>query len=202
MIVSFIGGAIACVALARLAKFEFGREAAAIPSRGRLRRRPTAVFMSAPYTEAPFLMFALPAWLAGSQGQVAWACILAACACLFRISALFLVAALGVQFLVHADWRRIRDLVAEAVRCSCCRWSRSVPTSPSCTTRPATGSGGSTPRRRSGTGEFTWPWDALVDHLAGGQRRDQPRPGTRRSGARGVRLDVPRRRLVGDGHRA
>lgn len=107
MILSFVGGAIACIALCRLAKFEFG-EPAAIPAVVAFVAVPTAVFMSAPYTEAPFLMFALPAWLLARKDKWAWACILATCAAAFRISALFLVAAMGLQFLVSRDWHRIR----------------------------------------------------------------------------------------------
>ena len=104
LIVSFVGGAVAVVALARLAELEYGRAAASKTAVVWL-AAPVAFFLAAPYTEAPFLALAIPAWLAARRDRWAWACGLTAGACLFRVSAIFLLAALGIQFLVSRDWR-------------------------------------------------------------------------------------------------
>ena len=109
LIVSAIATAVAVVALARLAELEYGRAAARLSAVVWL-AAPVAFFLTAPYTEAPFLAFAIPAWLAARKDRWLVACLLAAGACLFRVSALFLVAALGVQFLTTRDWRRPREI--------------------------------------------------------------------------------------------
>jgi hypothetical protein len=109
LIVSAIATAVAVVALARLAELEYGRAAARLSVVVWL-AAPVAFFLTAPYTEAPFLAFAIPAWLAARKDRWLVACLLAAGACLFRVSALFLVAALGVQFLTTRDWRRPREI--------------------------------------------------------------------------------------------
>src|SRR5690606_8696327 len=59
---------------------------------------PPAVFLAAPYTEALFLGFAVPAWLAARKGDWRTAGILAALACPVRVSGVFLLIALAVQF--------------------------------------------------------------------------------------------------------
>ncbi|MFJ4874988.1 hypothetical protein ACIP93_07215 [Streptomyces sp. NPDC088745] len=65
---------------------------------------PCAVFLAAGYTEALFLAFALPAWLAAQKQRWLLAGVLTALATTVRISGLFLAAAIGVHFLITA-WR-------------------------------------------------------------------------------------------------
>jgi hypothetical protein len=60
---------------------------------------PYSIFMSAVYSEAPFLALSLGAWLAGHRGRWWWAGGLAALATAVRVNGLFLAAALLVMFL-------------------------------------------------------------------------------------------------------
>lgn len=103
LLVSFVAGAVAVVALGRLAAHEYGR-AAALPTVGLFLAAPVAFFLAAPYSEAPFLAFAVPAWLAARREHWLAACLLSAGACLFRVSALFLLIALVVLFLTTRDY--------------------------------------------------------------------------------------------------
>jgi hypothetical protein len=105
--VSLVAGAVAAVALARLAE-------RAVPGAGRWAvagwlLAPTAVFLAAPYTEALFLAFALPAWLAALDRRWMAAGLLATAAMTVRVSALFLVAALVVHWATTRP-RRWQDL--------------------------------------------------------------------------------------------
>ncbi|MFI0979838.1 hypothetical protein ACH4SP_22905 [Streptomyces sp. NPDC021093] len=65
---------------------------------------PCAVFLAAGYTEALFLAFALPAWLAAQRHQWLLAGVLTALATTVRISGFFVAAAIGVHFLITA-WK-------------------------------------------------------------------------------------------------
>ncbi|WP_327290251.1 hypothetical protein [Streptomyces sp. NBC_01198] len=124
--ISFVAGAVAVLALARIARLEAvtagrpgagsgddaGRLEAVTPGRpgagsgddaGRhavfyLLLSPCAVFLAAGYTEALFLAVALPCWLAARQGRWAAAGLLGCAACAVRVSGLFLAAALVVRF--------------------------------------------------------------------------------------------------------
>ena len=94
--VSLVASAVAAVALARLAE-------RALPGSGGWTVlvwfvAPTSVFLAAPYTEALFLALALPAWLAAQDRRWAVAALLVSAAMTVRVSALFLVAALVVQW--------------------------------------------------------------------------------------------------------
>ncbi len=114
-------GAVAAIALARLARLEPGADAdPALGSRAALlwMLAPVAVFVAVPYSEAPFLGLAFPAWLAARHRRWWLACLLAAGASCFRISGLYLAVALAVQFLVtqlgdrgsaraRRDWRLV-----------------------------------------------------------------------------------------------
>ncbi|WP_336209292.1 mannosyltransferase family protein [Nonomuraea sp. LPB2021202275-12-8] len=95
LIVSLVAGAVAMVALARLAELEGARGWAAVLA---LVLFPTAVFLAAGYSEALFLAFAIPAWLAARQRRWPAAAVLAAGASCVRITGLFLAAALIVEF--------------------------------------------------------------------------------------------------------
>lgn len=98
-------GGAAAWALARLALLEPGADVARDPGLGvraalLWTAAPLAVFVAVPYSEAPFLGLAFPAWLAARRHRWGIACLLAAGASLFRISGVYLALALLVQFLV------------------------------------------------------------------------------------------------------
>ncbi|GIH60870.1 hypothetical protein [Microbispora siamensis] len=99
LIISFVAGAVAVVALARLADFE-GPAGAGRWAVLALLLCPPAVFLFAGYSEALFLAFALPAWLAARRRAWPLACALAAGASCVRITGLFLAVALIVEFVV------------------------------------------------------------------------------------------------------
>ncbi|BBA96515.1 hypothetical protein RVR_1851 [Actinacidiphila reveromycinica] len=106
--VSCAAGAVAVVALGRIAGLD--RPGAAAPRRtaALFLVSPCAVFLAAGYTESLFLALALPAWLAARRAAWGRAAVLACLACAVRVSGLFLVAAIAVQLL--STVRRPRDL--------------------------------------------------------------------------------------------
>lgn len=111
LLISLVAGAVACVALARLADLDAGGS-------GRLAvcalvLSPYAVFLAAGYSEALFLAFALPCWLAARHGRWPVAALLGSLAAAVRITGIFLGAALLVQWLVDTRGRgRARDGLA------------------------------------------------------------------------------------------
>ncbi|HET6858493.1 MAG TPA: mannosyltransferase family protein [Streptomyces sp.] len=109
LLISFAAGAVAVVALARIARLHLPEKAAGQRAVLFLLLSPFAVFLSAGYTEALFLAFALPAWLAAQRRNWPLAATLATLATTVRISGLFLAAALAVHFVATAatrhDWR-------------------------------------------------------------------------------------------------
>jgi hypothetical protein len=119
LVVSFLAGAVAVVALGRLAALEApaGVDPEALASRTVLLflLAPSAIFLAACYTEALFLGFAIPAWLAARRGRWVLACTLAAGASAVRVTGLFLACALVVHFLTSEDGRRWRQLPALAL---------------------------------------------------------------------------------------
>ncbi|GGV39622.1 mannosyltransferase family protein [Streptomyces spectabilis] len=119
LLVSFVAGAVAVLALARIA-----RDHVPHPDAGRravlfFLLSPCAVFLAAGYTEALFLAFALPAWLAARRRAWPLAATLAALATTVRVSGLFLAAALAVHFLTtvraHRDGRALPWLLLPAL---------------------------------------------------------------------------------------
>lgn len=134
LLISFVSGAVAVLALARIARLGLAGESTARASERRsglvpgaragsaartsessasgveqrsalfLLLSPCAVFLAAGYSEALFLAFALPAWLAAQKHQWMLAGILTALATTVRISGLFVAAAIGVHFLITA-WK-------------------------------------------------------------------------------------------------
>ena len=107
LVVSLVASAVAAVALARLAE-------RLVPDTGMWTvlvwlLAPTSVFLAAPYTEALFLALALPAFLAAQDRRWWLAAVLTAAAATVRVSALFLLAALLVQWWVDGR-RRLRDV--------------------------------------------------------------------------------------------
>ncbi|HET9170433.1 MAG TPA: mannosyltransferase family protein, partial [Actinospica sp.] len=116
LLISLVAGGVAVVALARLTEFEYARrhpEGTEEQSRRAARTAalllvcaPAAVFLAVGYTEALFLAFAVPAWLAARRGQWVRAGVLLAFACTIRINGLFVLAGLGVMFLTSRPTRR------------------------------------------------------------------------------------------------
>lgn len=110
LLISLVAGAVAVVALARVAALDapaLGVDADRLGERAALLLvlAPSAVFLAAPYSEALFLGFALPAWLAARRGRWALAGLLAAGAASVRVTGLFLAVALVVEFAVSARRR-------------------------------------------------------------------------------------------------
>ncbi|MFF4603662.1 mannosyltransferase family protein [Streptomyces sp. NPDC001339] len=106
LLISLAAGAVAVVALARITRLH-------LPDTGAGRRAvlfflvsPCAIFLAVGYTEALFLAFALPAWLAARRHHWPLATALAALSTAVRVSGLFLAAALALQFLLSARTRR------------------------------------------------------------------------------------------------
>ena len=98
LVVSFLAGGVATVALARLASID-GDALAAQRAVLFLVLFPYAAFLFAGYSEALFLAFAVPAWLAARQDRWWLAGLLGAGAATTRITAVALGAALAVQWL-------------------------------------------------------------------------------------------------------
>jgi Mannosyltransferase (PIG-V) len=165
LLVSLIAGGVAALALGRLADLEGG------PGTGRLAVvawvfAPAAVFLAAPYTESLFLGLAIPAWLAARRGRWAHAGILAAVACTVRVSGVFLVAALAVEWLTaryggragrsptsgwsEAGWLLLPALPLAAWM-SYLRW------------RTGDWLAWLNAQAQEWNREFTWPWDAWVN---------------------------------------
>ncbi|GAB2960524.1 mannosyltransferase family protein [Nonomuraea fastidiosa] len=100
LLVSLVSGAVAMVALARLAEVEGAPGWMAVLG---LLAFPMAVFLAAGYSESLFLAFAIPAWLAARQGRWPAAALLAAGASCVRITGLFLAVALVVEYVVRRE---------------------------------------------------------------------------------------------------
>lgn len=100
VILSTIGAALAAWALFRL-------EGAVAASLWLV--APMAVFTLVPYTEAPFAAAAFWAWERARVGRWTHAAVLAAIACTFRVSGVFLIVALGVLALTQKgrSWPRL-----------------------------------------------------------------------------------------------
>lgn len=119
LLISFVSGAVAVVAVARIARSyrpgtSIDRDAVLF-----FLLSPCAIFLAVGYSEALFLAFALPAWLAARRHSWALAAILCAFATSVRITGLFLAAAIAVHFLVsiraHRQWRAVPWLAAPAL---------------------------------------------------------------------------------------
>ncbi|WP_028419563.1 MULTISPECIES: mannosyltransferase family protein [unclassified Streptomyces] len=102
LLISLAAGAVAVLALSRVARSYVPEDAAGHRTVLFFLLSPCTVFLAAGYTEALFLAFALPAWLAARRHQWAWACALTALATTVRVSGLFLAAAVAVLFVVTA----------------------------------------------------------------------------------------------------
>ena len=110
--VSAVAGAVAMVALGRLAAREVAapespeaRQAAANATLF-FALAPAAVFLAAGYSESLFAAFAFSAWAAARRDRWALAVVLAAGASTVRVNGLFLAAAIVVEFLLAGPTRR------------------------------------------------------------------------------------------------
>jgi hypothetical protein len=136
LLISLAAGAVACIALARLAKFEWrarrpGGEYGDHGEEGKPARdgsgrvavtavlllvcAPDAVFLAAGYTESLFLALGIPAWLAARRRRWILACVLTGLAGLVRIDGAFEAAGIGIMFLLSnpkaRDWARLPAFV-------------------------------------------------------------------------------------------
>jgi hypothetical protein len=114
LVVSLVAGAFAVVALRRLGDLD-GPRGAGLAATLAVVLAPSAVFLAAGYSEALFLAFAVPAWLAARRGRWWVAGLLGAGASCVRVSGLFLAVALGVLFLTDPSVRRWRAAPALAL---------------------------------------------------------------------------------------
>lgn len=156
LLVSFVAGGVAAVALGRLGELDGGREV------GRLAVLawvcgPAAIFLAAPYTEALFLACALPAWLAARRGNWLAAGILTALACGVRVSGIFLAVAIGVHWLVtrrtERSWSGFGWLFLPVI--PLIAWMAYL--------KQLTGNwlAWLDAQAQEWNRDFTWPWDAL-----------------------------------------
>ena len=116
LLLSFVAGGVAVLALGRLTEFEYDRRHPdADPETSRRAARiavlllvcaPAAIFLAVGYTESLFLAFAVPAWLAARRRQWVLSGILLAFACTIRINGLFELAGVAVMFLASRPSRR------------------------------------------------------------------------------------------------
>ncbi|NYS19128.1 hypothetical protein HFP43_15315 [Streptomyces sp. SJ1-7] len=102
LLISLIAGAVAVLALSRLARSYVPEDADGLRTTLFFLLSPCAVFLAAGYTEALFLALALPAWLAAQRHHWATAAALTALATTVRVSGLFLAAAVAVLFVLSA----------------------------------------------------------------------------------------------------
>jgi Mannosyltransferase (PIG-V) len=109
LLVSFIAGAVAAVALGRIADRDFGRGLAG-PAVLYLVVSPAAIFLAVGYAESLFLALALCAWLAARGGRWPLALLLAGAAAIVRTNGLFLCAALLVAIIAWDGPGRRRAL--------------------------------------------------------------------------------------------
>ncbi|MEU8787368.1 mannosyltransferase family protein [Streptomyces sp. NPDC048637] len=119
LLISFLAGAVAVVALARIARLYLPGTHADRRTVLFLLLSPCTIFLAAGYTEALFLALALPAWLAAQRRNWPLAAVLTALATTVRVSGLFLAAAIGLHFLLtartHRDGRRLPWTVLPAL---------------------------------------------------------------------------------------
>jgi len=109
LVVSFIAGGVAALALGKLTGWAGGT-----PLWGVIAwvLAPMGIFLAAPWSEALFAAFAFPAWVYAREGKWLPAGVLAAGAMTVRVNALFLTIALVVLFLVERQrpWSRVWPL--------------------------------------------------------------------------------------------
>ncbi|MFD3975588.1 mannosyltransferase family protein [Streptomyces cyaneofuscatus] len=119
LLISFVAGAVAVLALSRIARAYVPEDADGRRTALFFLLSPCAVFLAVGYTEALFLAFALPAWLAARRHRWALAGTLTALAATVRVSGLFLAAAIAVLLVLSVktrrDWRGVAWLALPAL---------------------------------------------------------------------------------------
>ncbi len=96
VVLSLVGSGFAAAALHRL-----GGPRAGVMAAAAWLLAPTAVFTVVPYTESLFCAFAFWTWVRAREDRWAWVGILAAGACAFRVSGVFLIVALATLALTE-----------------------------------------------------------------------------------------------------
>jgi len=109
LLVSFVAGAVAVVALSRIAELDY-RPGTGANATLYLVVSPAAIFLAAGYTESLFLAFALSSWLAARNQRWVLAVLLAGGASVIRINGLFLCVALAVEIIRRGSGKRARAL--------------------------------------------------------------------------------------------
>ncbi len=109
LIVSFIAGAVAVVAISRIAERDY------LPGAGSravlfLVVSPAAIFLAAGYTEALFIALAATSWLSARNEHWTRAVLLAGAASVVRINGLFLCAAVAIEIFRRAGGERLRAM--------------------------------------------------------------------------------------------
>ncbi|MFI1292511.1 mannosyltransferase family protein [Streptomyces sp. NPDC020792] len=126
LLISFIAGTIAVLSLARIAELYLPGMNAGRRSVLFFLLSPCAIFLAVGYTEALFLAFALPAWLAAQRRNWPLATALTALATTVRISGLFLAGAIALHFLLTArtrrHWRSLPWLALPALPAALYNW--------------------------------------------------------------------------------
>ncbi|MEV5595315.1 mannosyltransferase family protein [Streptomyces sp. NPDC052496] len=165
--VSFVSGAVAVLALARITREHLHGTAAGRRTVLFFLVSPCAVFLAVGYTEALFLALALPAWLAARRHNWPAAMALTAAATAVRISGLFLAAALATHFLLSLratrDWRALPWLALPALPPALFSWYLQVHTGDWTAWKSA--------QERGWYRTFHTPWEAWANtwHNAFGQ---------------------------------
>ncbi len=110
LIVAFLAGLMAAIALGRLTELAGGRRELGVLAWA---LAPVAVYLAAPYSEALFCAFAFWCWYAAKRGWWVFAGSMAMLAAFVRINGAFLGVALIVLFLTskNRDWRQSPALV-------------------------------------------------------------------------------------------
>ncbi len=164
--ISLLASAVAAWGLYRLG----GRRAGVVAAAAWL-IAPTTVFTIVPYTESLFCAFAFWAWVKARDNHWGWAALLAAGACAFRVSGVFLIAALAVLALTTKGrrWRRLEWLLIPAL----------VPVAYAVYLRVTFGSWTAwyAAQATGWSRGLTWPWDSIkhtIPAIVPGAYADHP----------------------------
>jgi hypothetical protein len=167
LLISLVAGAVAAVALLRLAELEGLSRATGQRAVLYLFAAPYAVFLVAGYSEPVFLALALPAWVAAREGRWWTAGLLAGAASYVRVSGLFLAVGLIVMYALvvrRPRWDALALLAPFAAVFSYFAYLYS---------RTGDWLAWTHAQERGFGRRFAWPWDAFMTTLNGGRN-----PGT------------------------
>ncbi|WP_446465484.1 mannosyltransferase family protein [Streptomyces sp. BRA346] len=127
LLISFVGGAVGVLALARIARLYLSDPDGDRRTVLFFLLSPCAIFLAVGYTEALFLAFALPGWLAAQRQRWAAATVLTALSTTVRISGLFVATAIAIHFTLTAarargHWRSLPWLALPALPAALFTW--------------------------------------------------------------------------------